>query len=378
MNRGLFEHSRQLAVMRLALVTALMLASLGFYALPRKSTTQAEIISTSAHRLQAAVKVNGPILVLAAELHGNSQSGEVLAEYQGRVLRTIVRGLPSPFTGGIAASPDGRYIAFGEDPAIASHSQQTQGLWIITSTGQGLHRLLMPPPSVAGNHLSVGPIAWSSDGSTLAYAVQISGDVAANPQDEQALGIWLTPFDHARPRLVATLSQLGTDPSNPFITNLSWSSDQHTLVVSTVRPLSKGARPGQTSMVVLAFDIRTRRSRVLVNNAAEGIVSPRAELAYVTQNATGTALWVTDARDRHARKLIHSTQMIVSPTWSPDGHSIAFIKGRFFVGGGTTAIQTVNVTTGRVHTVLVPSNVHQNPLTSGAQFLRLFWMHTRI
>jgi hypothetical protein len=44
-------------------------------------------------------------------------------------VRVLVRGLPSPHMGGLAPSPRGRYLAYGEDATVAPGTPpQTQGL----------------------------------------------------------------------------------------------------------------------------------------------------------------------------------------------------------------------------------------------------------
>jgi hypothetical protein len=64
----------------------------------------------------------------------------------------------------------------GEDVAVAPGTPpQTQGLWLVPSTGGSSRRLLLPPRSVEGNQLGIGPVAWSPDRYTLAYAVNPAG-----------------------------------------------------------------------------------------------------------------------------------------------------------------------------------------------------------
>ena len=116
---------------------------------------------------------------------------------------------------------------------------QTQGLWLTTSDGRATRRLLLPPPSATGQpDYSIGPIAWSPDRLTLAYAVNNAQDYGVNPR---GLGVWLMRYDRPHPRLAATLTQLGViaDGSQP-ITQLSWSPDGHILAfhatANTARP----------------------------------------------------------------------------------------------------------------------------------------------
>ena len=110
--------------------------------------------------LQRLAGVNGPLVVLHTP-GGMGGSGEILEVRQGRVVRVLVRGLPSPHMGGLAPSPRGRYLAFGEDATVAPGAPpQMQGLWLVPSTGSSPRRLLLPPRSVEGNQLGIGPVAW--------------------------------------------------------------------------------------------------------------------------------------------------------------------------------------------------------------------------
>jgi hypothetical protein len=88
----------------------------------------------------------------------------------------------------------------GADVAVAPGTPpQTQGLWLVPSTGGSRRRLLLPPRSVERNQLGIGPVAWSPDRYTLAYAVNPGGGVMNVSRTEPALGIWLTRYDHVHP-----------------------------------------------------------------------------------------------------------------------------------------------------------------------------------
>jgi hypothetical protein len=117
---------------------------------------------------------------------------EIVAVHSNRVPRVLIGGLTVPCCGfgGLAPAPCGRYIAFSQEATAGVHpGRQTAGLWIVTSAGAKLHRLLFPPaPTRLGVSLGIGPVAWSPDGYTLAYAVN-GNDV---PRPTGGLGIWLS------------------------------------------------------------------------------------------------------------------------------------------------------------------------------------------
>ncbi len=336
------------------------------------------------HRLGA----NGPLLALYARgggIGGLGTSGpavgdgQILALRGGTVLRVLARGLPAPFSGGLAPAPQGRYIAYGEDanPAAGPNAPSlTQGLWSVTSDGRTARRLLQPPHSLQGNTFGIGPIAWSPDQDTLAYAVNNVADYAADPQQDRGLGIWLTRFDQPSPRLVATLPQLGliADGSSP-VTQLSWTPDGHTLAISAARP---GAAKGQSVPVVLSFDVRTAKERLLVTGGDAAFASTGGALAYVTGGAGAApmpmTLWRSDAQGHHARKIISVSGAISSPTWSPDARTIAYIESKAGIGA-PTIIHLVDVASGR-DTIALRSTTRRPLFTPGGRFLRLAWMLT--
>jgi len=240
----------------------------------------------------------------------------------------------------------------------------------------------VPPRSVLanrygpGNVLNVGPVAWSPDRSTLAYAVNSGGGVFNLSRPETKLGVWLTRYDHPRPRLLVTTAQLGAldvpergaASGMPFqIVQLSWARDGRTLAVSTFHP----APGAQTIPVIMAVDGATGRSRVLVSGGQEAVFSPTApQLAYTTAAGPAPrpmALRVADAQGRHARVLVTVNGLIASPAWSPDGHTLAYITDG-------TVIHTVDVATGTSRVALTAT---AQWLPAGGRFRRLAWLPAR-
>jgi hypothetical protein len=221
--------------------------------------------------------------------------------------------------------------------------------------------------------------------------VNIAADFAVNPLKDRGLGIWLTRYDRARPRLLVTPAQLGavgmgktgTAGGETFaIAGLSWSPDGRTLAVSTSRPAPGVAQPGpgRAMPVVLAVDVATGKTRLLLAGAHDAVFAPTAgALAYVTgePNKGGMSLRVADAHGQHVRVLATVKGLIASPAWSPDGRTIAYIAG-LYTGNGGTEIRTIAVVGGTPRLVLSTTGARQSLLPPGGQFVRLAWMHARV
>ncbi len=354
------------------------------------------------HQRAAASTVNGPLLVVDQQGERSRQvqigagRDEILA-VQGGAIRVVAMGLTVTCCGlgGLAPSPRGRYIAFSQEPK-GQDKPPTEGLWFISADGSGLRQLLLPPPAARlhnpdryGDSLSVAPVAWSPDGYTLAYAVDLFTDTSINPDFARDTGIWLTRYDKRAPRQVFKLVSLATAAPSlnaachgaiPTINALAWMPDGRT-VVASADCLLLGAGSLQDVQAIVAVDIRTGTGHVLVAPGRDAAVaSTTGHITYVTgsldtQGRGRTTLWVADARGQHGRPLMTGQGVqgqIGSPTWSPDGHSIAYITGQT-AHKNTTIIRVVDVATGRNRTVLAPD---APGLPSGGYFVRLAWMQT--
>ncbi len=323
----------------------------------------------------APARTNGPVLVLDARGgmgHPAPGDAHILVVHGSRVVRVLAGGLPFPFSGAIAPSPQGREVAYGADLArTAVTPPRAHGLWLAPITGGPPRRLLVSPRSTQQNQLGIGPVAWSPDGATLAYAVVIAVGVVVNSQQERALGLWLTPSHQAHPRELLTAAQLGVaEQGAATVTRLAWSPDGHTLIVSTFCDGAAGPAP-----CVLGVELSTSRVRTLVRGGQDADVSPvTGALAYTTGTGHGTTLWVTAARGGRPRALARG--MPSGPVWSPDGHALAFID----VTDGsvttpmTTILRTVTVATGQSHTILRADQRGQALLPAGGRFVGLAWM----
>ena len=178
---------------------------------PLTSHAHARVQRHYNHHRAATSTVNGPLLVIdqqgerSAQVQIGAGHDEILAVQDGAV-RVVAKGLTATCCalGGLAPSPRGRYIAFSQEPNYSKGSNgvdkpTTEGLWLVSANGTGLHRLLLPPPAARlrnpvryGDPLSIAPVAWSLDRYTLAYAVDLFTDTSINPDFARDTGIWLT------------------------------------------------------------------------------------------------------------------------------------------------------------------------------------------
>jgi WD40-like Beta Propeller Repeat len=356
------------------------------------NTTQATATARQGRRPSA----NGPLLVLdqrgiaSSQVQIMPQHDEILTVERGRITRVMARRLTTyTCCTGLAPSPRGGYVAFTQTNAyVRGRTIDTKGLWVATSTGQKTHRLLRPPtPTNPGAPLDITAVAWSPDRYRLAYAVNLYTDTPVAPVVLKNTGLWLTRYNRPQPRHVVALAPVGqTIPSlaaacepTPFgltINALSWASDARTVATSV--ECENPRAPAHIAQVVLAVDTTTGRAKIIVTGGRDAAFAPAApRLAYLTGRADGRSpmtLWVADARGHHARKLVTVRSFISSPAWSPDSQSIAYLVGSPFVGNKVTAIQRVNVATGRSQVVLTDHQQGQPLLPAGGHFTRLAWM----
>jgi TolB protein len=91
----------------------------------------------------------------------------------------------------------------------------------------------------------------------------------------------------------------------------------------------RGEDLGAQSFVVASPDLRLAAHRisdfVYENLSAEkGIFSTR--VAYVTKSENAYSLWISDVDGENAQSALNSPEPIISPTWSPDGKSVAYVS----------------------------------------------------
>lgn len=203
-------------------------------------------------------------------------------------------------------------------------------------------------------------------------------------------GIWLARYDAPRPRLAFRLVPLAASAPQldrlcqgavPTITALSWAPDGRTVAASTTCIVATPASaPFRTVDAIVAVDTVAGTGKVLLTGARDAAYAPTGMgLAYIAGGGDGTgpvALRARVAPGQPARTLATAPAArgrLLSPAWSPDGRSIAYIAGAPAPSEprGTT-VHVVDVATGRDRVVLADDGAG---LPKGGYFVRLAWMH---
>jgi len=259
-------------------------------------------------------RAQGTRLIVNDAYRVNAITSQVLAVRAG-TSRVLTRRQGFSYAP-LLPSPDGRHILFDREPCCSGVGTY-RALWAFNRNGTNQHQVVVIPPSRCGNALGVGSIAWSPSGRRLAYAIFFASDARHGclPGVRDVVGAWVTSYDHPQPRQLT----YGGDPQGGA--PLSWSPDERTLATN---------RSGN----VVAVDVTTGRSRVLVYGGRQGVFAPvTGDLAYVTggeRRGHSTLIWVAGTQGRR-RHLLASTRIPVveerALLWSPDGRSISYITG---------------------------------------------------
>jgi Tol biopolymer transport system component len=205
-----------------------------------------------------------------------------------------------------AVSPDGRRIAF-----LAGSNGILARLQVCDLRTHTLRTVRMPV--TASNF----PLAWSRSGKTLAF---LGGDALGYGADQ-------------RPFLVEPsgghLRQLaGNSPW--YYDGIAVSPDGTKLALLLQRKQPEGREPEQLSVL----DLRTGSLRRVAGSSQVAEIdavswspdSTRLVFSAYRQNANG-GLYVVDTATKRLTPLLVRGPGARSPSWSPDGRSVAFVRG---------------------------------------------------
>jgi len=247
------------------------------------------------------------------------------------------------FLNDVRFSPDGSTIAYVVGTVDQKQNRRYNAIWLVAADGSGESRLL-----TTSLQSSASP-RWSPDGRAIAFlsARPAPGDPAGETPRNQ---IWLLPLSGGEPRRLTTLKN--------GVSNFSWSPDGTRFVCVSSSGLSDKAKsPSDVRHYKHAgykfndtgwFD--DKRAHLWVVDIASGAAkqltvgedwndgdpqwSPDGKKIAFVSDRTGKEfdegrnrdIWVIDAAGGPVVKISQSDEPDISPRWSPDGKTIAFLN----------------------------------------------------
>lgn len=266
-------------------------------------------------------------------------------------------------------SPDGQRIAFVVTTIDAGKHEYRSSIWMVPTEGGEAKRF------TAGAANTHSP-SWSPDGRWLAFVTEREGEPAGKDQEEQKKHgkgksqIWLIPTDGGEARQL-TFMRHGS--SNPV-----WSPDSKQIVFNAaVGPADEENEDGKTLPKVRVIDrlwyrldgvgfIHERRTNLFLIDVAGGepqqltggdwddtdpawspdgariaFVSSRAEDRWRIPCPDVYVLTINQERAGDLQCLTNGSLACSAPSWSPDGHTIAFLGGLKLHSGGHIDVYTI-------------------------------------
>ena len=268
-------------------------------------------------------------------------------------------------------SPDGRRVAYVVTTIDQRTYEYRSAVWLNSLDGGEATRFIAGPASASS------PV-WSPDGRWLAFVSEREGEALSNkePGEAKKLGkgkpqIWLIPTDGGEARQV-TFQPHGA--SNP-----TWSPDSRRLVFAAqVGPLDEESPDGKVLPKARRIDrlwyrldgvgfIYERRQHLFLIDRDGGealqltdgdwddndpiwspdgqrlaFVSSRQEDRWRLPNQDLYTLSIVDGKAGELRRLTNGSIGCGSPTWSPDGRSIAFLASLKLRSGGHIDLYTID------------------------------------
>jgi Tol biopolymer transport system component len=261
----------------------------------------------------SAVQVLTYVDASSRELCGMRADGS----HRVRLLRS---GLP---IGTPAWSADGRYVAL----AGATHGEEA----ILVADARGRVRWHFG----LGKSLNVWGPLWAPDGQHIAYYWSSA----------YGRGFAVARADGSKNHEIAP-NVPGAWPPDEIYPPVAWTADGQHLAFADRAPITDPQGGGIYSVNV---DDESDR-RLLVAGASEPAFSPDgSKLAYLAFSDGGRfeGVYIAAADGSNPRVLAVSTDAftapLLTPTWSPDGQSIAFLRGNGNHDGGFTSARIVVV-----------------------------------
>jgi Tol biopolymer transport system component len=241
------------------------------------------------------------------------------------------------FVDRVAWSPDGRRLAFTGESGLGYTKID---IWTVDSNGRGLRRATR-----TGDAL--WPV-WAPDGRSIVYArLEATNHNREGPPDYSS-SLWAIDPDGANPRRL-------TDP-RPGVSERPWSfaPDGSRLAITRARLSALERRAEKTRLVLVNLDGSGERE--LSGTGTDPAFSPdgsriayasardrNGTLDYGDMSSIATELYVMDADGSHRRRLTRTRRINeLAPSWSPDGRTLAYTRGRPYQNAEVYSIWQIN------------------------------------
>ncbi|MBV9019082.1 MAG: S9 family peptidase [Ktedonobacteraceae bacterium] len=248
-------------------------------------------------------------------------------------------------------SPDGQRVAFVVSSIDERKHEYRSSIWVVPTQGVEARRFTSGPANADSP-------SWSPDGRWLAFVSKRESEQdlgkEAKKQGKDKTQIWLLPADGGEARQLTFIEHGASSPI--------WSPDgKYMLFNAQVGPADEENEDGKALPKVRVIDrlwyrldgvgfIHERRSHLFLADVASGaieqltdgdwddshatwspdgsyiaFVSDRCEDRWRTLGADVYTLSIKDGKAGELRCLTDSTLSCNSPSWSPDGQTVAFL-----------------------------------------------------
>jgi TolB protein len=241
------------------------------------------------------------------------------------------------FVDRVAWSPDGRRLAFTGESGLG---YRQINVWTVDGDGGGLRRATR-----TGDAL--WPV-WAPDGHSIAYARLEDPRRNRDGSLAYSSSLWAVDPDGANPRRL-------TDPA-PGVSERPWSfaPDGSQLAITRARLSALERRAEKTRLVLVNLDGSGERE--LRGTGTDPAFSPDGSriayasardrnglLNYGDMSSIATELYVMDADGRERRRLTRTRNINeLAPSWSPDGTTLVYTRGRPYQNAEVYSVWQVN------------------------------------